>query len=71
LSFAAKGTSEDFILVALAEHDPSMARERWKSRCAKVQIGPLIELRLCGVGEDRKMLCLEAERLLTFGHHFG
>ena len=40
LVFAARRTSEDFNhFAALAEHDPSIARGRWKSRSAKVQSG--------------------------------
>jgi hypothetical protein len=68
LSFTAKRTSEDFILVALAEHDPSMARERRKSRSAKVL---LIKLTFTVAAEHRKMLRLEAKRSLAFGHHFS
>jgi hypothetical protein len=54
LSFAAKRTSEDFILVALGEHKSSMPRERWKSRCAKVQMALLIDLRFCGLRKASK-----------------
>ena len=71
LGFAAKRTSEDFILAALEKHKPIMPRERRKSRSAKVQIRLLIELVLYGFNEDRKMLPLSAKRLLAFGQHFG
>ena len=69
LSLAAKRTS-DFILVALGEHDLSMPRDRRKSRCAKVEVGLLIEVRLCGVGADRKMLSRTAKRLLASAGQF-
>jgi hypothetical protein len=39
LSFAAKRTSDFILVVALGKHDPSMARERRKSRFAKVEVG--------------------------------
>ena len=69
LVFAAKRTSEDFNdLAALAQHDPSMARARWKSRSAKVQRGAAHRakaLRLNRASKDaaagnQKMACLRA-----------
>jgi hypothetical protein len=70
LGFAAKRTSDFILFVALAEHDPSMPRARRKSRCAKVEVGLLIEVRLCGVGADRKMLSPTAKRLLASAGQF-
>jgi len=70
LGLAAKRTSEDFLL-ALEKHKSSMARVWWKSRSAKVEIGLLIELTHPVSATHRKMLRLEAERLLAFGRHFS
>ena len=46
LGFAAKRTSDFILFVALGKHDPSMPREWWKSRFAKVLISLLIGVRL-------------------------
>jgi hypothetical protein len=62
--------------VALEEHKPSMARERWKSTCAKVEIGLLIELRLYRCSKTSKdpvtsqpKDCLHCKARRSITHH--
>jgi len=71
LSLAAKRTSDFILVVALGEHKPSMAGERWKSRSAKVEVGAAHRAKASISAEHRKMLRLEAKRSLAFGHHFS
>jgi hypothetical protein len=70
LRFAAKRTSDFILFVALAEHDPSMPRDRRKSRFAKVEVGAANQAKASVSTEHRKMLRLEAKRLLAFRKHF-
>src|SRR5260370_34081701 len=58
LRFAAKRTSEDFILMALAEHDPSMPGVQRKSRSAKVSNRPARWAKASVSAKHRKMLRL-------------
>jgi hypothetical protein len=66
LSFATKRTSEDFILfVALGEHDPSMPREWWKSRSAKVHYWAAHRAKTLRCSKASKDAALGTERLLA------
>jgi hypothetical protein len=70
LASAAERTSEDFLVfAALAEHDPSMARGRWKSRFAKVQWAMLTGLRFSVSTTHRKMLPVGTKRWLVRKRH--
>jgi hypothetical protein len=69
LASAAERTSEDLLVfAALAEHDPSMASGRWKSRFAKVQLVDARRSKVFGfnnASEDaaprnQKMACTQA-----------